>query len=226
MTIIFDLPLAHRELSKFRGAVIKCAGKEKTLFHNHIESGFAYRYPMIQYRIIGGNAALVCINEGIEQAQTLFARGFVGNTIEIGDYMHEVKINSIRQNEIALRVMDDIHKYRIVRWLPLNQHNYKAWRELDKVQRIEQLNKMLVGNILSFAKGTQWQIDSKIKCSIDPDSIITRHIQYKDQQLIAFNAEFSTNVLLPKGIGLGKSVSLGNGVVLRTLQREDIIEKE
>lgn len=226
MTIVFDLPLDRRDLSKFRGAVIKCVGKENTLFHNHVENGFAYRYPLIQYRVIGGNAALVCINEGIEHMQVLFANGFVGRIIEIGGDIQQVKINSIRQNEILLRVMDDIHKYRIVRWLPLNQNNYKAWRELDKVQRIEQLNKMLVGNILSFAKGTQWQIDSKIECSIDPDSIITRHIQYKDQQLIAFNAEFSTNVLLPKGIGLGKSVSLGNGVVLRPLQREDIIEKE
>lgn len=224
MTIIFDLPLAHRELSKFRGAVIKCAGKEKTLFHNHIESGFAYRYPMIQYRIIGGNAALVCINEGIEQAQTLFARGFVGSTIEIGDDMHEVKINSIRQNEIALRMVDEELKYRIVRWLPLNQQNYKAWRELDKEQRIEQLNKMMVGNILSFAKGVHWQLCDRIECSIDPNSIETKHVQYKDQQLIAFNAEFSTNVFLPIGIGLGKSVSLNKGIVLR-LHRDEIINE-
>lgn len=215
MSIIFDLPLDKRDLNKFRGAVIKCAGEQNTLFHNHVESGFNYHYPLIQYRVIGGNAALVCLNEGIEQAQALFANGFVGGEIEIGQTKCEVKINSIRQNEITLRVINGESKYRVTHWLPLNQQNYKTWKDLSKTERIEQLNKILVGNILSFAKGVQWHIGDKIECSIIPESIKSHHTLYKNQHLIAFTAEFYTNMILPIGVGLGKSVSLNCGVIMR-----------
>ncbi len=216
MTVVFNTPLRQSEIRKFRGAVIHAAGIENTLFHNHDGAGFNYKYPLIQYRIIGGKAAIVCLNEGIEQMQSLFSSGFVGNDLIIGgENKGNLMIESIRQNEFSLNVLESPVKYHISRWLPLNQQNYTLWKNSETEEdRILKLNSILVGNIISFAKGVGWQIDSKIECSIDIDSVITRPIIYKEQQLISFSLDFTANLFFPNGLGLGKGVSSNLGVVL------------
>ena len=216
MTVVFNTPLKQSEIRKFRGAVISAAGAENTLFHNHDGAGYNYKYPLIQYRIIGGKAALLCLNEGIEQTQSLFASGFIGGELIIGDENKGViMIESIRQNEFSLCVLETPVKYHISRWLPLNQQNYTLWKSLEnEEERISKLNSILVGNIISLAKGVGWQIDSKIECSIDINSIITRPIIYKEQRLISFSLDFTTNLFLPNGLGIGKGVSSNLGVIL------------
>lgn len=218
MTVVFNTPLKQSEIRKFRGAVIRAAGAENTLFHNHDGAGYNYKYPLIQYRIIGGKAALLCLNEGIEQTQSLFASGFIGGELIIGDENKGViMIESIRQNELSLSVLEAPVKYHISRWLPLNQQNYTSWRRIDNdANKIKKLNSILIGNMISFAKGIGWQIDSKIECDIDADSITTRQNKYKDQQLISFSLDFTTNVFFPIGLGLGKGVSSNQGVVSHT----------
>ena len=218
MTVVFNTPLKQSEIRKFRGAVIQAAGEENTLFHNHNGHGFNYRYPFIQYRIIGGKAAIVCLNEGIEQAQALFANGFVGRELILGNENRgTIAIDSIRQQEFSLQTLDIPIAYRITRWLPLNQQNYKAWRQIEnEEERIAKLNAILIGNIISFAKGIGWQIDAPLRCAIDASSITTRQIQYKGQSLISFSLTYSLNIFFPIGLGLGKGVSSNCGVVLRT----------
>lgn len=59
VTFANDLP-AH-DLSLFRGAVISTVGQEHVLFHNHQGDKLRYSYPLVQYKRIGGKAALVCL---------------------------------------------------------------------------------------------------------------------------------------------------------------------
>ena len=219
MTIVLNTPLKQSEIRKFRGAVIHTAGTENRLFHNHRDEGYNYRYPLVQYRIIGGKAAIVCINEGIEQMQALFARGFIGNELTIGnENKGVVMIESIKQKEFSPQVLETPIKYRISRWLPLNQQNYTEWKQIKNAEdKISKLNAILIGNIISFAKGVGWQIDDKIECAIDADSVITRQARYKDQTLISFSLDFTLNVFLPIGLGLGKGVSSNFGVLLRPI---------
>lgn len=69
-TIIFNLRIQENELRLFRGAIIHLAGLEEILFHNHIEDGYRYSYPLIQYKIIQGHAAIICLEKGIEEVKT------------------------------------------------------------------------------------------------------------------------------------------------------------
>lgn len=218
MTVVFNISLKQSELRKFRGAIIKAAGAENTLFHNHVGVGYNYKYPLIQYRIIGGKAAIVCLNEGIEQTHSLFASGFISGELFIGDENKGVlMIESIRQNEFSLCVLDTPVKYHISRWLPLNQKNYLSWKQMsDNTDKMAVLNSILVGNMISFAKGIGWQIDSRIECTIDINSIITRQTTYKGQPLISFSLDFTANIFFPNGLCLGKGVSSNHGVVLHS----------
>ncbi|MBQ9146218.1 MAG: hypothetical protein IJX68_00685 [Rikenellaceae bacterium] len=214
MSIRLSPTISAAELPKFRGAVISSAGRDNNLFHNHRGSGFDYRYPLVQYRIIGGQAALLCLNEGIEQMQSLLGGDFLLEPIKFGDREEQVVVEDMRINEFDLRLLDSPIRYHISRWIAFNQDNYRLWQSLETdEERLAKLNSLLIGNIISFAKGVGWQIDERIEVAIDPSTLDMRRSFYKGRRLLAFNADFATNVFLPRGIALGKNVALGNGVI-------------
>ena len=71
---------------------------------------------------------------------------------------------------------------------------------------------ILIGNILSFAKGLGVFFETPVRCRIlQLES--EKSFGYKNVELLSFSAKFRTNVSLPAYIGLGKSVSINNGVV-------------
>lgn len=97
--------------------------------------------------------------------------------------------------------------------LALNGENYKKYQAIDGLAgRIEFLEKLLVGNILSFAKGIDWRIEKPVKVEIQ-ELKGQKMIRYKGVPLIAFDVNFKTNVFLPNFLGLGKSASHGYGVI-------------
>lgn len=223
MTIIFDLPISSSQLKLFRGAIIARAGRELTMFHNHAQQGFVYAYPLIQYRRAGANAAILCINDGIEQMQQLFAKGLVGSTISIGG-KEEVPLSLLRvqQSKFNVDVVEDMIEYRIANWLPLNQSNYNIFSNLQSAEeQTAMLNRLLIANIISFAKNIGWHIVQRIECQIEPQSITSQVNIYKQQRFVSFSLQFKCNVLLPPKIGLGKGVSLNHGVVTMTPQLEE-----
>lgn len=67
LKIQFEGNLEPYEIPAFRGAVIEKAGRENLSFHNHAsDEQFLYGYPVIQYKTIGKNPALICLDYGIE----------------------------------------------------------------------------------------------------------------------------------------------------------------
>ena len=79
-------------------------------------------------------------------------------------------------------------------------------------EKITLLEKILTANILSFAKGIGVHIENNIECKIT--SISEPYFPtYKQTKLTAFDVEFKTNVFLPNYIGLGKSSSVGFGIL-------------
>lgn len=214
MSVRFSPELTLSELPQFRGAVIASAGRENDFFHNHSGEGFAYRYPLVQYRIMGGKAGLVCFNEGVEQMQALLGGDFLLRPVSFAGREERVVIEDMRLNEFGLCFMLEPVEYHISNWLPFNQQNYRLWQGLvTPEERVEMLQRMLVGNIISFAKGVGWQLDERVEVRIDAESIVERHTHYKGQQLISVSADFCANVFLPRGVALGKGVSLNRGII-------------
>lgn len=101
-------------------------------------------------------------------------------------------------------VQDNQYLYRY----PLIQ--YKSIS--DEISRMELLEKILIGNLISFAKGIGWDIKREIKVRISK-ILKTKNLKYKNTHLLAFGIEFSGNFSLPTYLGLGKGVSHGYGVV-------------
>lgn len=199
------------EIPAFRGAVIKYAGNENILLHNHTDVGLRYSYPLIQYKLIDGRASIVCINEGID----IFKDMISGKSIilTLGNHTSEFTVDKVDTNYTSVQISEFDSEYTIENWLPLNQENYHIYSGLEGiVEKCTLLQRILIGNILSFAKGTGISIDSRIRCKITGISE-AKMLTYKDIKMTALNARFRTNVLLPDKIGLGKGCSQGFGTI-------------
>lgn len=213
-----DIP-AHL-ISAFRGAVIEKVGKDNVAFHNHVgEEKFVYKYPLIQYKNIFNQAAIVCLSDGVEEIHKLFGQS--NWIIDLLEQKVELKVDRLDLKTTTLTIWDREIRYSLYRWQALNEKNYQQYNSLTSLtEKIQMLERILTGNILSFAKGIGWHIEKPIKVSIT-NMPHQRMNKMKDIQVAALDIEFSSNVSLPDFIGLGKGVSRGFGVVRRIKDKKE-----
>ncbi len=223
LSVIFDAEIKPYEIPAFRGAIIEKAGRDNTLFHNHLaEDAFLYKYPLIQYKTIGGKPCILCIEYGVDEIHKFFDNK--SWDIKISDRWIEMKISSLNMNQFTLQVWDKKFRYSIKNWIALNQENVKKYIEIEGLsEKIEFLERILTGNILSMAKGIDWKIDKPVELHITEIQDV-RPVTLKGKKLFGFNLNFTCNVFLPNHIGLGKSVSVGYGVVRQRREKESITE--
>lgn len=212
IVIRFENRLTDYELPKFRGAVIATMNNASILFHNHIgDSELRYGYPLIQYKRIGGKAAIVCLGEGTEAIGQFFAS--CNFDVNIGSREDTLSVASVNANQYHVQVWDDWFTYHLRKWLPLNQEHYDSFKRMDGVsEKCAFLESILTGNILSFGKGVGVTFDKQIECKIT-EMLDQRILSYKGVNMMAFDVVFKSNVSLPDYIGLGKGVSRGMGTV-------------
>jgi hypothetical protein len=211
--ISFDTLLKQYEIPAFRAAVIEKVGMENILFHNHLNKGYLYRYPLIQYKQIGNKPALYCIEQGVDEIHKFFQQK--DWNLKLSGRWLDMKINKLLLNSYNMQVWDSLWDYNIYNWLALNQENYNKYLAIESLtERIYMLESILKANILSLAKGIEWNIEKEIKMHIRHLNE-GRKVKHKGVYVEAFNVDFKTNVFLPNFIGLGKGVSRGFGIVKR-----------
>jgi hypothetical protein len=209
----FANELSTNDITKFRGAVIASLKEKNILYHNHIEDRFRYAYPLIQYKRIHQKAAIVCIGDGVKAIHELFASD--NFLFKIGEKETEMKMDNVKVYDNEISIFDTIQYYRIRNWLPLNSENYAKFQNADSlVERIQILERILAGNMLSFLKGIDIHLEEQMELHIT--SILDqRPAIYKRVKLMSFDIEFKTNLYLPQYIGIGKNASVGFGTLTK-----------
>jgi hypothetical protein len=212
LKIQFANHLEPWELPAFRGAIIDKTLRQSVLFHNHTEEGYRYAYPLIQYKVNKKKAVVVCLNAGTDDIHYLL--GLRDLRLRIGERTETFQIEDIHIKYHQVQAWDSRFSFSLRNWNAFNQDNYKAYQQLSEKEEDVRplLKRILIGNIISFAKGIGWDVDRQIEVDIIE---ITKEvwIPYKGTNLLAISLDFSTNVSLPSWIGLGKGSSLGFGVV-------------
>jgi len=212
----FDTEIHQFEVPAFRGAVIHSMANANVLFHNHQDEKLRYAYPLIQYKRIHNKAATVCLNGGTEAIGEFFSRHDVN--VKIGPDDKMLEINRVDGEFFRINTWETKFTYQLRRWLPLNQSNYGAYKQLDGIaERCALLERMLVGNILSMASGLNIHFDKQVTMKL-LDIKELNPIKHKGVKMQPFDVRFSTNVSIPNYIGLGKGVSMGFGMVTTVRQ--------
>ncbi len=213
LTVFYDTEIGYKEIPLFRGAVLKSLGDNaNVLYHNHTGNDtFRYSYPLIQYKRLNGKAAITCVEEGIELVgQLLFELPI---SILIGTREQKFCVEKILTKEVSFSMQDECISYRLHRWLPLNSKNYSLYQNTEcLVERIKILERVLIGNILSFLKGVGIHLEEQVELHII-NITDQRSATYKNVKLMAFDIEFKANLCLPQYIGIGKNASVGCGVL-------------
>ena len=213
LIIRFVNPLTRDKITKFRGAVIASMENSNVLFHNHVESGLRYSYPLIQYKVLNNKAAIICVGEGTEVISDFFTNSELN--INIGDEPVTVELEDIKAERTLVQIWREPILYRVLSWVPFNAENYKKYLQLSGiVEQTQMLEKILVGNILSFLKGVNIRLEDRLECHLRYVSE-PRTISFKNVKLTSFNIDFSSNISLPSYIGLGKHPSVGFGMIVR-----------
>lgn len=213
LKIRFNHQLHSRDIPKFRAAVIEKTERVSSLFHNHIsDTKVMYRYPLIQYKITEDKASILCLQSGTDDIHHLLTQSEMD--LRIGTTTHSFEIEDVDLHFEEVSLSSSPNTYKLSNWLALNQKHFADWRavENDETAQIKMLNRILLGNILSFAKGIEWWIEGTVEVEIVKINRIQK-VQFKNNDVLAFSVEFQTNVSLPDFLGLGKGVSVGMGVV-------------
>ncbi len=214
LVVKFKNILQKNEIEMFRGAILsKIKNNSNILFHNHTENGFRYAYPLIQYKRIDQKGAILCLEEGVDVIGKVLSVS--NDKIMLGNRSYMLEINDVKSILFDFKVSNDTMEYQIRKWIPLNKDNFNKYSSLPGiVDKYTFLEKILVGNILSCAKGLGIHFDTMITCHIIQIEEPVLEI-YKGIQFLSFDLKFKTNVSLPDYIGLGKGTSLNHGTTVR-----------
>jgi len=193
---------------------------EYTELHQHNADKFIYRYPVVQYKMIGNTPMVIGINEGAEVLKQIYDEY---QEIRLGANTYQIVERGITVKDEEFGISDKIRTYDFVTpWLALNQENYRKFYTLKgKEERDEFVRKILIGNIISMSKSMGYEVPGQIKCDAN---VHFRKDRLKDVSVMTFTGKFYANFLIPDYLGIGKSVSRGFGAVKQlSLNKESIM---
>ena len=206
-----DLKLQPADGHKIRGYFANWWRDKSDLLHNHTADGASiYRYPLVQYKVLGRTPTIVGLGEGARLLVDMFLNL---EELVIREDTYPLANKHIRSKQMEVGAAGEMINYQFISpWMALNQENFAAWQQAGPEEQQNILHAILVRNMLSFFKAADIWIDDQIIVQMDIKPVMTH---FKNREMIAFKGRFSANVHLPDFIGLGKSTSRGYGVIQR-----------
>ena len=215
LTVLTDAEIRQNEIPLFRGAVIHSLGEHPNVyFHNHLDDEkFRYAYPLIQYKRLGGKAAIVCVEEGADVIGQFLSE--LNGMLRIGEREITCDISRVAPVKVLMQTWKTTFNYHINRWLPLNSKNYQIYKMADNDrEKRKLLENILKANLLSMLKGLGIHLEDELLLMIT--QLSEHYIIYnKGIALMAFNADFCCNISIPNNVGIGKNASIGCGTIHR-----------
>lgn len=220
-TITFpEIALRVRDAHKLRGYFGRLFQEHSPLLHNHFEDPegggpqFRYAYPLVQYKVLNKIPTLLGLGEGAELLVSLFLKI---KELEIDGQHYPILSKHIAHQKVHIGLSEDLHTYRYeTLWLGLNQKNFKAYNIAEGNDKVSILKNTAIANILTFVeafglKFDRNQPDQRVMLKLVPtEPVITK---FKNVEFLGFGGQFTTNVLLPNDVGLGKQAARGFGTI-------------
>ena len=215
-TLILDsVKLPPTLIPKLRG-YIGWKFKEFDKVHNHdAETGKdIYRYPLYQFKLIEGKPAVICVT--VEAAMPISEMFMEMTSIKIDGVDIPIHEKNLLISKTVAGYSEKPIAYRFGSpWIGLNQRNYAEYAKTVSLgEKRSVLNRALVGNILSLAKGLGVWLNKNETIRADT-ALSEKPVKLKDNAMMGFTGEFEVNFHIPEYLGIGKSVSRGFGTVVK-----------
>lgn len=194
--------------AQWRGVVAALFAGEPA-FHGHDGDRPLPRYPAVQYRWVDGAPALFALGA---PAQRAMAHPWPGTSIRLGKADARIVEVDWTTATITRSFSRRLVRYELCApWIALNQENYARYRVLDPRARRAELDRILVGNLLTMSQTFGWFFDAgeTVYAAFEPGGEVPSTV--KGVALVGFKGFFVTNLVLPDGLAIGRSVSHGFG---------------
>jgi hypothetical protein len=204
-----EIQLQTRDAHKLRGYFGNLFREKSELLHNHMGNvDLRYEYPQVQYKVIDQTPVLVGIKDGAELLTELFLKI---KELKIDGTVYPVRQKNIEAKQIEPGAAVDPKTYRFeTLWMGLNQKNHERYIDINPLEQGKLLERILVGNCLSFFKSLDIFIETELQAR---GRFTEKSTKFKNNRMIAFKGMFEINADLPDYIGLGKQVSRGFGTI-------------
>lgn len=223
-TITFpEITLRVRDAHKLRGYFGELFREHSPLLHNHFEETgdegpkYRYAYPLVQYKVLHKTPTLVGLAEGAQLLVELFLKI---RELNIEGEVIPVLSKHIEHRQCIIGISEELHTYRFeTLWLGLNQKNFRAYQQADDAGKGVILRNTAVANILTFVEAFGLKPDKEIpgqRIMLKLSQTEPVRTKFKNVEFAAFGGSFTTNVLLPDYVGLGKQAARGFGTIRKT----------
>ena len=201
-----DRPV-EEDATKLRGYIGNTFIRYPILHHHAPE--LIYTYPKVQYKVIGGTPAILGIGEGVGVLREIAPQI---NDLQLSNSHYSVRQRVQYEQAVNMVPIRDAVQYRFITpWIALNQEHFERYLSLTEwADKKMLLNSILIGNILSMAKGLDIVIDRELHVTTKVDQAT---VMFKGIKMIGFTGEFRVNYAIPEYFGIGKGVSAGFGTV-------------
>lgn len=206
-----ERPLRQSETPQLRGFFGR-RFEDAVLLHHHCPDGsLLYRYPRVQFKVLGTTALLLGLAEGAPLLEQLWTR--VDRATLATDSLIVLEARIARRTALLASCEAPLEYRFATPWLALSQKNHRLYSNAsDGVERTRLLERILVGNVLSIAKSFGYQIEEHLEA--DCTGLRPIRTALKRTPMVGFRGHFRINFNLPSLAGCGKSVSRGFGTVV------------
>jgi hypothetical protein len=206
----------HYQAHHLRGAIASLY-REWSILHQHSGRQFFYQHPLVQYKVLNDVPMVVGLGIGAELLAALEPPVELQLSRDLVRFSDVRRVSGIYEPDFAAW-----HRFHFATpWLALNEENYKLYRLFESDEQViaigQLLQRILIGNILSFAKGLGLSILAKLQANIENwHAEPVRAKQHESGLMLGFAANGAITFSAPPFWGFGKQSSRGNGVMITT----------
>lgn len=181
-----------------------------------------FLYPRVQVKILNEQIYLIGIGEGVDPIKLIISNL---ESLDFGNITFKISETEIEEYEDRFQPLDKEIRYQFVTpWIALNQTTGNRYRTLKNEDRHSYLNNLLGQNIVFMAREMGLELEKNIFTKLSLPSLFPKSVD--ENNWGAFDAEFSTNFLLPNYLGIGNGITRGYGTVLGLYNTEDFSLEE
>jgi hypothetical protein len=180
-------------------------------FHQHAGDHLVYRHPLVRYDVSTGEAIVAGLAEGSVLLRSLPAP----EEFLLGHERHCVLEHRSETSRVDIGPASEPIGYEFrTPYLALNQENHRVWGHASRADRQRLLERVVVGNLLSLAKGIGLHVEGRLNAAValEPDGW---HELKPGLRLLGFRGSLRVNFTLPDLWGIGKSSARGFGTLTR-----------